>query len=202
VFAVLKIARLQEDEIKYVDIEAFVGANHIITVRHDDSADYLHAHEKFERGPKSRRFRPDFILHDMLDFVVSSYFPVVQMIEDDVLSMEHRLVDAFLSRDEVTRRFRLRRQAIHFQHMLTRMSDVCGGRTHRDRRDLRHELHEYARATCDLRISDRYRSDVVDLRGIIRALQDIALVVMRVNARRCNGENEAQVRHLNTAAAR
>ena len=38
----------------------------------------------------------------MMDFVVNSYFPIVQMIEDDVLSMEHRLLDAFLSRDEVT----------------------------------------------------------------------------------------------------
>ena len=72
------------------------------------------------------RLRPDFILHAIVDFVVNSYFPVVQMIEDDVLSMEHRLLDAFLSRDEVTRLFRLRREAIRFQHVVTRMSDVCG----------------------------------------------------------------------------
>jgi magnesium transporter len=71
------------------------------------------------------RLRPDFVLHAVLDFVVNSYFPVVQMIEDEVLSMEHRFLDAFLSRDEVTRLFRLRREAIHFQHVVTRMSDVC-----------------------------------------------------------------------------
>jgi magnesium transporter len=61
-----------------------------------------------------------------MDFVVNSYFPVVQMIEDDVLSMEQRLLDAFLDRDEVTRLFRLRREAIHLQHVLVRISDVCG----------------------------------------------------------------------------
>jgi len=149
IFAVLKIARLQEDEIKYADIDAFVSAHHIITVRHDDSVDYLHTREKLEHGPKSRRLRPDFILHAMLDFVVSSYFPVVQMIEDDVLSMEHRLVDAFLSRDEVTRLFRLRRQAIHFQHMLSRMSDVCGKLTNLDSPCIGAEVKPYFRDVRD-----------------------------------------------------
>jgi magnesium transporter len=61
-----------------------------------------------------------------MDFSVNSYFPVVQMIEDEVLSMEQRLLDAFLGREEVTRLFRLRREAIQLQHVLTRMSDVCG----------------------------------------------------------------------------
>jgi magnesium transporter len=48
------------------------------------------------------------------------------MVEEDVLAMEHRLRDAFLNRDDVTRLFRLRREAIRLQHVLTRMSDVCG----------------------------------------------------------------------------
>jgi len=51
--------------------------------------------------------------HAVMDFVVNSYFPVVQMIEDEVLSMEQRLLDAFLSREDVTRLFQLRREAIH-----------------------------------------------------------------------------------------
>jgi magnesium transporter len=124
-FAVLKIARLDQDQIKYGDIHVFVSTHYIITVRHDDSPGYVQARARLESGPTSARVRPDFILHAVTDFVVNSYFPVVQMIEDDVLSMEHRLLDAFLSRDEVTRLFQLRREVIHFQHVLARMSDVC-----------------------------------------------------------------------------
>ena len=76
--------------------------------------------------------RPDFILHAILDFVVNGYFPVVQMVEDEVLSMEQHLQDALLDRAEITRLFRLRREAIHFQRVLTRMSDVCGKLTNLD----------------------------------------------------------------------
>ena len=80
------------------------------------------AHEKLRSGSQ----RPDFILHAIMDFVVNSYFPVVEMVEHEVLSIEQHLLDSFLDRDAVTRLFRLRREAIHLQHVLTRMSDVCG----------------------------------------------------------------------------
>jgi magnesium transporter len=40
--------------------------------------------------------------------------------------MEQRLLDAFLRHDEIKRLFRLRHEAIRLQHVLTRMSDVCG----------------------------------------------------------------------------
>jgi magnesium transporter len=122
-FVVLKIARLEGDEIKYAEIDAFVGRQHIITVRHGDNAAYAHAHEKLRSGS---RVRPDFVLHAIMDLVVNSYFPVVQMVQDEVLSMEQHLLDSFLDRDEITRLFRLKREAIHLQHVLTRMSDVCG----------------------------------------------------------------------------
>jgi magnesium transporter len=126
VFVVLKIARLKNDEIKYAEVDAFVSGRHIITVRHDEDPEYVHAHERFRSGTRSTRPGPDFILHAIMELVVNNYFPVVQMIEDEVLSMEHRVLDAFLRREEITRLFQLRREAIHLQHVLTRMSDVCG----------------------------------------------------------------------------
>lgn len=126
IFIVLKLARLKNDEIEYAGIDAFVSGRHIITVRHDKDADPAHARDALANGLQATRSGPDFILHSIMEFVVSGYFPVVQMIEDDVLTMEQRLLDAFLDRGEITRLFRLRREAIHLQHVLSRMSDVCG----------------------------------------------------------------------------
>jgi magnesium transporter len=126
IYVVLKIARLEGDEIRYGEIDAFVSTHHIITVRHDAGAGNAHAHERFQVGPRPPQVRPDYILHSVLDFVVNGYFPIVQMVEDEVLAMEQHLQDALLHRDEITRLFRLRREAIHLQHVLSRMSDVCG----------------------------------------------------------------------------
>lgn len=168
IFTVLKIARLQEDEIQYSDIDTFVSTHHIITVRHGDNFGYVQVHEKLESRPRSMRLRPDFILHAMMDLVVNSYFPIVQMIEDDVLSMEHRLIDAFLSRDEVTRLFRLRRQAIRFQHVLTRMSGVCGKLTNLDVPCVGAEVKPYFRDVHDqLARIDAMTTGLID---VIRAV--------------------------------
>jgi magnesium transporter len=132
IFVVLKIARLENDAIKYGEIDAFLSGHHIITVRHAADRGDAHAHGRFQSGPKATQTNPDFILHAILDFVVNGYFPVVQMIEDEVLAMEQHLQDALLDRGEITRLFRLRREAIHFQHLLTRMSDVCRKLTNLD----------------------------------------------------------------------
>jgi magnesium transporter len=126
VLAVLKIARLKNDAIEYADIDVFVSRRYIVTLRRENDPELVNAQEGFRSGLRSARPGPDFILHAIAEFVVDNYFPVVQMIEDEVLSMEHRLLDAFLRRDETTRLFSLRREAIQLQHVLTRMSDVLG----------------------------------------------------------------------------
>jgi magnesium transporter len=126
IFVVLRTARLEGDEIVYAEIDAFVSEHHIITVQHGEDADYASARKRFQTSTREAFLRPDVILHAILDFVVDSYFPVVQMIEDEVLDMEQQFLDGFLDRDGITRLFRLRREAIHFQRVVTKMSDVCG----------------------------------------------------------------------------
>jgi magnesium transporter len=122
IFVVLNPAHLEGDEIRYAEIDAFVSRERIVTVRHGDAAD-ARADEKLRIGTRPR---PDFILHAIMDSVVGSYFPVVEMVEDEVVSLERHLLGSLLDRHQITRLFRLRREAIHLQHVLTRMADVCG----------------------------------------------------------------------------
>jgi magnesium transporter len=126
IFVVLKVAHLEGDAIVYGEIDAFVSTHHIITICRTAASGHAHARDRFQSGPRLTQARPDFILHGILDYVVNGYFPIVQMVEDEVLTMEQHLHDALLDRGEITRLFRLRRETIHFKHTLARMSDVCG----------------------------------------------------------------------------
>ncbi len=172
IFVVLQFARLVSDEIHYAAIDAFVSGRHIITVRHGEDAGYAHAHDKLRSGAQFTRPAPDFILHAIMDFVVNSYLPVVQMIEDEVLSMEQRLLDAFLGRDEVTRLFRLRREAIHLQHVLSRMSDVCGKLTNLEVPCIGADVKPYFRDVHD---------QLVRLDGMIGRLVDVIRAVFEAS---------------------
>ena len=173
IFVVLKLARLENDAIKYGEIDAFVSRRHIITVRHTTDGVQAHAHEKFLTGPKLAEVRPDFILHAILDFVVNGYFPIVQMIEDEVFAMEQHLQDAFLDRAAITRLFRLRREAIQFQHVLTRMSDVCGKLTNLDVPCIGPAVKPYFRDV---------RDHLMRLDGMVSALVDVTLTVFQTSS--------------------
>jgi magnesium transporter len=173
IFVVLKLARLENDAIKYGEIDAFVGRHYIITVRRTSGCAQTHAHEEFLTGPKPAEARPDFILHAILDFVVNGYFPVVQMIEDEVFAMEKHLQDAFLDRAEITRLFLLRREAIQFQHVLARMSDVCGKLTNLDVPCIDASVRPYFRDV---------RDHLMRLDGMVSALVDVTLTVFETSS--------------------
>ena len=146
IFVVLSFANLQGDEIKYAQIDAFVSRKHIITVRHGSAAPHARADDKLGSGS---RLRPDFVLHAVMDLIANSYFPVVEMIEEEVVSLERHLLGSLLNRDEITRLFRLRREAIHLQHVLTRMADVCGKLTNLEVPCIGAEVRPYFRDVQD-----------------------------------------------------
>lgn len=168
IFVVLKTARLENDEIKYGKIDAFVGTHHVITVRHDADAAHAHAHGKFQSGLSPARLQPDFILHGILDFVVDAYFPVVQSVVDEVLSMEQHLQDALLDRSEITRLFALRREAIHFQRVIAGMSDICGKLSYLDVPCIGADARPYFRDVHDHLV--RLDAMVVGLVDVIRTV--------------------------------
>ena len=172
IFVVLKVARLAGDRVEYAKIDAFVSESHIITVRQENDT-YVDMHERFGSTPRSARPGPDFILHAILDSVVGNYFSVVQMIEDEVLSMEQRLLDSFLDREQVTRLFRLRREAIHLQHVLTRTSEVCGKLINLDLPCIGAELKPYFRNVHD---------QLVRLDGMTRGLIDVIRAVFEASS--------------------
>jgi magnesium transporter len=80
---------------------------------------------QLESSPKLLAHGVDYVLHGVLDFVVDGYLPVVEEIEEDVLEIETRAIDAFLSREEVSRLFSLRREVIRFQRQIGPMAEVC-----------------------------------------------------------------------------
>jgi magnesium transporter len=74
----------------------------------------------------------DYVLHAILDYIVDGYLPIVEVIEDDVLTLEKQALDTFLSRPEITRLFTLRHQLIKFQRTLGPTSELVKKLVHID----------------------------------------------------------------------
>lgn len=125
VFVIAKAAELGESRIEYVEVSIFLSERRIITVCRMETNFGCRLRESIQHIADREIKSADLVAHEVLDLIVDQYFPIVQMISDEVLLMEKRLLDGSLDRDEIARIFELRRETIHFQHVLSRMSDVC-----------------------------------------------------------------------------
>lgn len=124
-FVVAKTAHLEDDHIAYGSTAIFVGEHFIISVRQGSARSHSELREHLEITPSLLREGTDYVLHAILDFIVDGYFPIVESIEEDVFKMEQTMLNTFLTREEVTRIFNLRRELIRFQRVLGPMLEVC-----------------------------------------------------------------------------
>jgi magnesium transporter len=125
VFVVAKAAELDESAIDYVDVSIFLSEKRVITVCRMETAFGRRLRSRIDGIAARNAKGPEYVVYEVLDLIVDDYFPIIQMISDEVLLMEKRLLDASLDRAEIARIFQLRRETVHFKYVLTRMSDVC-----------------------------------------------------------------------------
>jgi magnesium transporter len=125
-FVVARTAHLEGDTIDYGETAIFVGHSHIISVRHGSARSHKALRQQLEAAPTLLVHGVDYVLHAILDYIVDGYLPIVEQIEESVLTMEQRIIDAFLGRDEISRIFTLRRHLARFQRVLGPMAEVAG----------------------------------------------------------------------------
>jgi magnesium transporter len=124
-FVVARTAQLTGDKIAYAETAIFVGHSHIISVRHGSARAHKTLRAQLEAAPSLLIHGVDYVLHAVLDFIVDGYLPLIETIEDEVLTMEQAALDGFLGPDEVKRIFTLRRELIRFQRILDPMGEVA-----------------------------------------------------------------------------
>lgn len=171
-FVVTRPARLTEDRIEYGETDIFVGPSHIITVRHGSARAHTGLRAHLEATPTLLRHGVDYVLHAVMDFVVDGYFPIVESIEEEVLAMERRALDAFMSREEVNRLFHLKRGLMRFKRVLSPMAEVCGRLEHLESPCLDEDVRPYFRDVSDH--VRRVESMVDSLREVIASVFDVS----------------------------
>ena len=148
-FVVARTAQLVDDQIAYGETAIFVGQGHVITVRHGSARAHNELRAQLEASPALLGKGSDYVLHAVLDFVVDGYLPIIQALEDEVLDIERRTLEAFLSHAEVKRLFHVRRDLIRFKRVLSPMAEVCGRLEHLEAPCLDNDVRPYFRDVLD-----------------------------------------------------
>jgi len=148
-FVVARTARLEDQEIHYGETAVFVGAKHLITVRHGSVRAHTPLRGQLEASPQLLKHGVDYVLHGVLDFIVDGYLPIVETISDEVLAMEREISERPLARADVRRILRLRGELLRFQRILGPMREVCSKILHVELPCIDPEVRPYFRDVLD-----------------------------------------------------
>ena len=112
------------------------------------------------------------MLYSLLDFIVDSYQPIVEDIEEEVLAVERRALDAFLSREDVTHLFNLRQELMRFKRMLGPMEEVCARLEHLHLPFMTEQVRPYFRDVGDH--VRRVSSSAEGLRDVLASVFEVS----------------------------
>ena len=135
--------------IAYGNTAMFVGRQFIVTVRHGSDRGHAPVRQQLEATPWLMRQGSDYVLHAILDFIVDGYFHVIDAVEEQVLAIEDRSFDNFLTRAETGRVFGLRRDLYRLTRILGPMEDLAGRFVNIDLPQIDHEIDPYFRDLVD-----------------------------------------------------
>jgi magnesium transporter len=127
VFVVVHIIELEGDKLSAGELAIFAGPNYVLSVRRDATQGFLGVRARAEREPHQLKKGAGFVLYALVDAVVDRYFPVVDMLESELESIEEHIFAQFgAQRANVERLYALKRKSQVLRHAVVPLMDAIG----------------------------------------------------------------------------
>lgn len=126
-FIVLRTAKINNvlNRIDFGETHFFVGSRFLITVRHGSSISYSDVRNRCESTPHLLRIGEGFALYAVMDSIVDQYFPVVEALEEGLLSIEDKVFKDKPSRQTTEDIYLLKRQLLEVKRAVSPLIDIC-----------------------------------------------------------------------------
>jgi magnesium transporter len=125
-FAVVHTVDMEGDELTSGEVAIFAGPNYVLSVRRDSQKGFLGVRARAEREPHLLQMGSAFVLYALMDAVVDRYFPVVDMLESELETIEDRIFTHGAQRQNVERLYQLKRKGLTLRHAVMPLLDAIG----------------------------------------------------------------------------
>ena len=120
------------DELLVGEVCVFVGHNFVLSVRNRCTQGFLGVRERAEREPHLLRHGASFVFYALMDAVVDRYFPVIDMMEQELDADEDKIFEPGMARQNIERLYALKRRVGVLRHavvpLMEATSKLYGGR--------------------------------------------------------------------------
>ena len=90
-FAVMQIIEPDGAELRVGEVAVFAGRNYVVSVRSHAERGFQEVRARCEREPELLRLGSGFVLYALTDAVVDRYFPVLDLLEAELETVEERI---------------------------------------------------------------------------------------------------------------
>jgi magnesium transporter len=193
-FVVLRTVQRSSGErkIEFGETHLFVGNRYLVSVRHGSSLSYVDVRARCEATPELLAKGSGFALYALMDFVVDQYFPIVEVLEDELEALEDEIFARPSSRETTMRIYRLHRDLLEVKRAVSPLVDVSNRLMRAEMLLISEDVRPYFRDVHDhvLRINERVDGLLALLRGALEANLSLTTI----------GQNEAVKRLAGWAA--
>lgn len=170
--AVHPLLRKENWEIEPSELDLLVGNRWLVSVHYGPLPGIVENSTLHDRIPRALGRGADFLLYTLLDLVVDGYFPLLDEIEDEIDSLEERLL-ARASGVDMSRLVALKRSLVHIRRAVSPQREVFNQLTRHDFPFIRPENLVYFRDVYDHLI--RITEELDSLRDILSSVLEIYL---------------------------
>ena len=126
IFAVLHMIEMVGTEMSVGEVDVFVGANYVLSVRNRSQRSFLGVRERCEREPELLGHGSGFVLYALMDSVVDGYFPIVDELEVELEAIEERIFAPGSARSNIEQLYELKRKVMMLRHAVTPLMEASG----------------------------------------------------------------------------
>ncbi len=138
IFTVMHLVEIDPDDpsaLHVGEVDVFTGQNYVLSVRNRSKIGFLGVRERCEREPELLTNGSGFVLYALMDAVVDRYFPIIDMLESELETIEQQIFTTGAARANIELLYALKRRVMVLKHavapLLEGTSRLHGGRVPR-----------------------------------------------------------------------
>jgi magnesium transporter len=125
-FAAMQTVELVEGKMVVGEVAVFVGPNYVLSSRRNATQGFLGVRERAEREPHLLAQGSAFVLYALMDAVVDRYFPVVDMLDSELETIEDRIFIRGSQRANIERLYELKAKVLMMRHAVAPLMEGVG----------------------------------------------------------------------------
>jgi len=126
IFVVMQLVEPVPGDLNVGEVDVFVGPNYVLSVRNRSQQGFLGVRERCEREPHLLKNGPGYVLYALMDAIVDRYFPIIDMIESELETIEQQIFITGTARRNIQQLYALKRRVMVLKHAVAPLTEAAG----------------------------------------------------------------------------